>query len=468
MNVQRGLVKDLGFEDTECTYTTGADGVQYYFVNDTKLIDGLYIVTPNVKEAVKHEPYSTLGVMDESTNIIIPCDNKRIEVIVNRFLLVEKTEVQGKDVKASLAVKDDPIQANTYNNASLNIKHAMENQMGSGATFVFDDMYSEANLYDFTGKKVLGEDSTGFSFIGQVGNDLYLHTIDLHDSIKVIKSPTTQQEPIEPVNNTPLQPTVQQPTVTPEAPVEPAEEVTSIDNTVEATAVEPAPVEESVSVTPEVDPITPEINPVAPEIPIVPVETPISPIVPEVTVPEEPEKAEETVSLADLDNPTVEETPVEVTDTSVEESSKYEEYIRSPHEDSKIKNAVYDEAVEVIKTLMAKKKELEEDKESKGVRIKELELDNETFAKTIKEQKEMIDKLKKEKEEHIIEIRRQKKSIETLEVEKKDFLTTIEVQRKKIEEQDKKLRIQDEELTKHESGKEELVKLLENATEVLN
>ncbi len=461
MNVQRGLVKDLGFEDTECTYVTGIDGVQYYFVNETKLVDGLYVVTPNVKEAVKHEPYSTLGVMDESTKIIIPCDNKRIEVLAGRFLLVEKTEVQGKDVKASLAVKDDPIQANTYNNDSLNIKHAMENQMGSGANFVFDDMYSEANLYDFTGKKVLGEDSTGFSFIGQVGNDLYLHTIDLHDSIKVIKSPAAQQEPTAPANNAPLEPTVSQPTLVPEVTEEPAEDIKLEGNQDVATAVEPAPVEDTVSVTPEVDPI-------APEVPIVPVEPIESPVVPEVNVTEEPVVTDEAVSLDAFVNPTVEDTKVEEADTSIDESSKYKEYIRSPHEDPEVKNAVYDEAVEVIKGLMDKKKELEEDNESKGVRIKELELDNEAFAKTIKEQKELIDKLKKEKEEHIIEIRRQKKSIESLEVEKKDFLTTIEVQRKKIEEQDKQLRVQDEELTKHESGKEELVKLLENATEVLN
>ena len=133
-----------------------------------------------------------------------------------------------------------------------------------------------------------------------------------------------------------------------------------------------------------------------------------------------------------------------------------------------VKNAVYDEAVEVIKNLVDKNKRLENDIEGKGVRIKELEIDNKDFAKTIKSQKELIEKLEKEKEEHLLEIKQNKKNIETLEAEKKDFLKTIEDQRIRIEEQESRLKSQEERLTQHETGKEELVRLLENVGEVLD
>ena len=473
MNIQRGLVKDLGYEDTECTYVTGVDGVQYYFVQGTTLTDGLYVATPNVKEAVGHEAYSTLGVIDENTNVIIPCNNKRIELVADRFLLVEKNEVEGIDVKASLAVKDDPNQANAYNNDSLNIKRAMENQMGPEGVFIFDDMFSEANLYDFTGRKILGDDSTGFSFIGQVGNDLYLHTINIHDSIKVIKSPEVAEEaPSEPIAPAPdvIAPTAPQTTVatddnssqvvsggefnvpTPQPVV--ADNQNVVDNTngfvpndlgVSDTADTSIPNDVMPTAVP-----TGDVNP-TPVVPTTPVE--------ENTSSEEVETPQMSAIDKYLDpEEEKEEDNTPSKDTIVEDTSSTDN----------VKNAVYDEAVEVIKNLVDKNKRLENDIEGKGVRIKELEIDNKDFAKTIKSQKELIEKLEKEKEEHLLEIKQNKKNIETLEAEKKDFLKTIEDQRIRIEEQESRLKSQEERLTQHETGKEELVRLLENVGEVLD
>ena len=508
MNIQRGLVKDLGYDDTECTFVTGKDDVQYYFANGTTLTDGLYVVTPNVKEAVGHEAYSTLGVLDENLNIIIPCVNKRIELICDHFLLVEKTEVESIDVKNSIAVKDDPMKASTFNNDSLNIKQAMQNEMGPDGVFVFDDMFSEANLYDLTGNKILGDDYTGFSFIGQVGNDLYLHTININDAIKVIKTPKDDSA----VDNEPIAPTpgIVAPTA-PEtsAPVEESpvsEEVSApavggeVDNAVPSpiTPVTPEPI----TPTPEVP--TAEVNPEpsVPE-PTIPGPTPVTPdpmmnfasapvngedasipddVTPtampdldlnaskeDVAVDNNSSVAESTVSenvnpedkyLSDEDKK--EEKPVEI------EEDRYDKYIRSAHEKPDVKNAVYDEAVEVIRNLVEKNKRLENSCESGKVRIKELELDNKDFAKTIKSQRERIEKLETDNESNANEIRRFKQSIDSLEAEKREFLRTIESQNRKLEDQENRLRNQDEELSKHESGKEELVKLLEDVTEVLD
>lgn len=511
MNIQRGLVKDLGYEDTECTFVTGNDNVQYYFANGTTLADGLYVVTPNVKEAVGHEDYSTLGVMSEDGNLIIPCDNKRIELLTDRFLLVEKTFVEGTDVQASIVVKDDPMQANKYNNDSLNIKHAMENQMGPDGVFVFDDMFSEANLYDFRGKKVLGDESTGFSFIGQVGNDLYLHSININDSIKVIKGAVEETgvtEPIAPAADM-IAPTAPetvvpdatlQPEVTPEVPMAPAISM------VEPMIPTPEPVAPEVALAPNQDEFTASVDMAMPvsdatSVPsdVVPTAVPASmvedaiaptpvPSIPEpdglalaVAVEEEKEESSETESIPlsslnthpedkYLDSEDSEETKSESNDTNDLEldSSRYDKYIKNDHDKSEFKNAIYDEAVGVIKNLVDKNRRLENDVESKGVRIKELELDNKDFAKTIKTQRERIEKLEQEKEKHLIEIRKHKKSIETLETEKREFLRTIEAQSRKLEDQESKLRSQDEELSKHESGKEQLVKLLEDVTEVLD
>ncbi len=474
MNIQRGLVKDLGYEDTECTYVTGSDGVQYYFVNGTMLVDNLYVVTPNVKEAVGHEEYSTLGVLDENCNLIIPCDNKRIELLADRFILVEKTLVEGAEVRASIAVKDDPTQASKYNNDSLNIKRAMENEMGSEGRFVFDDMFSEANLYDFTGKKVLGEDSTGFSFIGQVGKDLYLHTININDSIKAIKTPVEESTPAEPI--APASDVM--PNVEPEVP--PVVEKENDDKT-EVPAENEEISSPVVEDTQNQDQNLTLTDAMATE-PVLDSNNSIN-FDNQIPVPEVENKVEDTPSIETSENvaDNVEDVPTTINedlasvDTTVDTSetkeiddSRYEKYIPTAPEQVDVKNAVYDEAVDVIRGLLNKTKDLETDVESKGVRIKELELDNKDFVKTIKEQKDRIEKLEKEKEQHVIEIRRQKKSIETLEIEKKDFLRTIEAQSKKLEEQDSKLKSQDEQLSKHESGKEELVKLLENATEVLS
>ncbi len=499
MNIQRGLVKDLGYDDTECTFVTGKDDVQYYFVNGTTLTDGLYVVTPNVKEAVGHEVYSTLGVIDENLNIIIPCANKRIELVADHFLLVEKTEVESIDVKNSIAVKDDPMKASTFNNDSLNIKQAMQNEMGPDGVFIFDDMFSEANLYDLTGNKILGDEYTGFSFIGQVGNDLYLHTININDAIKVIKTPSVDNtSEVAPIAPTPgiVAPTAPETTAPTEENHE-SEEIGVAPSAVAENTV-PSPVmPESVSNTD----VSSEVS--VPE-PTIPTPTPMTPD-PMMNFSSAPVNNEDVnlpdevtpTAMPDLDlNASKEEVSVENDSSDVEkdvsseninpedkyldeedkkeeshdeiDTNRYDKYIRSAHEKEDVKNAVYDEAVEVIRNLVDKNKRLENDNESGKVRIKELELDNKDFAKTIKSQRERIEKLERDNESHVSEIRRYKQNIDSLETEKREFLRTIESQNRRLEDQENKLRNQDEELSKHESGKEELVKLLEDVTEVLD
>lgn len=427
MNIQKGLVKDLGYDDTECTYVIGADGTQYYFVDSIKLPNDLKVVTPNVREAVNHEVYASLGVMNKDGVLIVPCENKRVETLVDRFILVEPTKVLGHDVQASIAVKNDPVQASVYNNNSMTIKQALQTEMGPEGSFVFDDMFSEANILDFNGTRVLGTDSTGVSFIGRVGKDLYLHTINPNDSIKAIKAPVELGPTIPQVDEQP------QTNVMPE--VEP-------DENKESSEVEEAPeISSSVEEKEETPTISNEI-------------------------PENKSNVNDVLEKISSNDNNVENEIDE--DETLEETDKYQKYTRTTHEDPNRKNVVYDEAAEAIKHLLEKTTQLEKDVESKGVRVKELELDNEDFVRTIKEQKTKIEKLENEKEEHLIKIRNQNEDINSLEEQKKDHLATIEAQKKKIIEQDEKLKKQDEELTEHESGKEELVRLLENTSKVLD
>lgn len=407
MNIQKGLVKDLGFPDTECQYVIAANGVQYYFVEGITLKEGNIVVTPNVREAVSHQEKVTLGVMNKDGVLIVPCINKRVELLVDRFILVEATNVVSPKIKEELDVKDDPIKSKIYNQNSIEIKQQMQEEMGSLGSFIFDDMFSEANILDMDGNRILGTEASGVSFIGKVDKDLYMHTIDPDDSIKVIKAP-----------------------------------------------VELGPVIDSKQEIEEKEEQIPEIK-----------EESIFPSIPnkqefideEANLEEQPVKIDDTPNILEtLKKDLGKKEPLNLSDFGIKDTkeSEFRRISKEPTEHKKIysfeenrKSEIYDKAVSTIKQLIEKINRINNENEDMSLKLRGLESSN----------KELSDKAIQNE-----------KTINDLDEEVKKLLDSTKEQKEQIEEQNKIIDSQEALLKQHESGEKELEKLIEESSKTLS
>lgn len=180
MEILKGMVREKGFEDKECTYMKTDDGKQFYFIENFQLSNGNIIACSDLSQGVGNKPRETLGVITPRGDVIIPFENKMIKPLENNLLLVEKNTPTTPNVADALAKKDDPQAATSYMNDANTIKSQLKSVMAGGENYVFDNPFSEAALYTLEGVNVGGN---YFSFIGQSGNDYYLSTNIVGSSI---------------------------------------------------------------------------------------------------------------------------------------------------------------------------------------------------------------------------------------------------------------------------------------------
>ncbi len=180
MEILKGMVREKGFEDKECTYMNTDDGKQFYFIEDFQLSNGNIIACSDLSQGVGNKPRQTLGVITPRGEIVIPFENKMIKPLENNLLLVERNAPITPNVIDALAKKGDPQTTTKYMNDANTIKSQLKSVMAGGENFVFDNPFSEAALYTLEGVNVGGN---YFSFISKNGNDYYLSTNVVGSSI---------------------------------------------------------------------------------------------------------------------------------------------------------------------------------------------------------------------------------------------------------------------------------------------
>lgn len=173
MEILKGMVKDAGFPDEECTYVKLDDTTLYYFIKDYSLSNGNIIATTNLKEAIGHATYTSLGVINQEGKVLIPFENKTIKPIKDNLLLVEKNVPTTESVVNAFNNKSDPFAAQGFAESAATIKKQMKDIMGFNGEFIFDNQFSECALYTMDGVNVA---NNYFSFIGESNGDYYLAT----------------------------------------------------------------------------------------------------------------------------------------------------------------------------------------------------------------------------------------------------------------------------------------------------
>ena len=175
MKIQKGLVKYKDRSDIVCTYGITDEGKQYYFINDRKLSNNNIIVTSALVEAIDHSVVpANIGVINSDGNIVIDCVNKSIKLITKDSLLVEKANPTSPSVVEALKNRKDPLAATKLVSNSAAIKEKMTTQMGSDARFIFNDQFSEASLFDISGKNLLNDKYYSFIALNKRGDTIYL------------------------------------------------------------------------------------------------------------------------------------------------------------------------------------------------------------------------------------------------------------------------------------------------------
>ena len=175
MKIQKGLVKYKDRSDIVCTYGITDEGKQYYFINDRKLSNNNIIVTSALVEAIDHSVVpANIGVINSDGNIVIDCVNKSIKLITKDILLVEKANPTSPSVVEALKNRKDPLAATKLVSNSAAIKEKMTTQMGSDARFIFNDQFSEASLFDISGKNLLNDKYYSFIALNKRGDTIYL------------------------------------------------------------------------------------------------------------------------------------------------------------------------------------------------------------------------------------------------------------------------------------------------------
>ena len=173
MQVQRGLVKYKDRSDIICTYGVSEEGVQYYFLDDGKLDNDNIIVSTALVEAIDPVVVSShVGVVDPNGVVVVPCENKTIKTIANNMILVEKATPTSESVLESIRLREDPAAATKLVTTPATIKDKINTLMENKGRFVFNDQFSEATIYDFSGNNLV--DGEYYSFIGVTEDKVFL------------------------------------------------------------------------------------------------------------------------------------------------------------------------------------------------------------------------------------------------------------------------------------------------------
>ena len=181
MKILRANVAYRGDNNIVITYgeTETADNQKkaYYFL-DTKdkerFTNGNRIATTNYYEVVDPIafPPANVGVVDPEGNEVIPFVNKLIKPVNDNVIIVENASPVSESVKEAIKVKDDASNATMLVSTAAAIKEKLNKQMGGEGTYLFNNQFSEATVYDINGNNLVNNET--YSYIATANNKLYL------------------------------------------------------------------------------------------------------------------------------------------------------------------------------------------------------------------------------------------------------------------------------------------------------
>lgn len=172
MQIQKGLVKYKDRSDIVCIYGLTENRKQYYFLDNGSLPNGNIIASTVLVEAIDPTVVaSSIGVVDQNGNVVVPFECKSIKLITDDLLLVEVGKCITPSVIEANKLRSDPLAATRLVTTPAAIKDNMNAKMGSDGRFIFNDQFSEATIFDINGHNVLGGEF--FSFVGYKDDTLF-------------------------------------------------------------------------------------------------------------------------------------------------------------------------------------------------------------------------------------------------------------------------------------------------------
>ncbi len=148
-----------------------------YIVENIKLSDGLYAVTPKVSVAVGWVEASDIGIMREDGELLAPMIYSDIKVINERFIACN-TASSSQEVETK---KDELTKVQENAQISQDIKASMKEEVGEELNFVCDDFYAKYDVYEVEDKKDFKRVFADASFIALNKDTLYVHTNNKED-----------------------------------------------------------------------------------------------------------------------------------------------------------------------------------------------------------------------------------------------------------------------------------------------
>lgn len=176
-----GRVRYKNRDDYHVFYTIVGEKAYYFFGEsvNAQLKNGNRVATTDLKEAI--DPMveaSHVGVLDEFGKEVINFEYRAIRNINDDVLLTILANPKTQSVIEAEALRKDALAASDLLNRSNTIKRNLSEKMSPEGRFVFNNLFSEATVFDINGNNLVDGDS--FSFIAYDGNKLLFskNTID--------------------------------------------------------------------------------------------------------------------------------------------------------------------------------------------------------------------------------------------------------------------------------------------------
>lgn len=175
---KRNNVKYQGRDDYEVVYYDVPDtGKKYFFLDGGKerLKNGNIIATTSLKVAInanRPEELAEIGVVDSEGHEVIPFTNRKIKVIDDNTLLVEPDKPVSENVIKAIEDRTQPQEATRLVSSANKIKENLNNKMNGNGRFIFNDLFSEATIYDIDGNNLVNNEY--YSFVGINDNEMFL------------------------------------------------------------------------------------------------------------------------------------------------------------------------------------------------------------------------------------------------------------------------------------------------------
>ena len=203
MKIQKGQVQYKDRNDYYVTYGITDDGKQYYFITKDieKFSNGNRVATTALVEAIDDMvKANNVGVISEDGREVIPFNHRRIKPVNDDIILAEIATPVSQGVIDAVNARSDAASATTLVATTTAVKDKLNAKMNNEGRFIFNDLFSEATIYDINGNNLVNGEY--FSFIGLDNGKLYLskNTEDSEITEYSILPPEVQSD-ITPAND---------------------------------------------------------------------------------------------------------------------------------------------------------------------------------------------------------------------------------------------------------------------------